>query len=176
MVSENSLTKVMKVDATGAALSALSDAAGPASTFASGMPLALRKALSTLLAGHPILMSQTSAPIASTTWAASPIRAGSDPYIWMAIGRSLSTKCSILSVLGRRRVRPSLEMNSIDTSPHPPIRRISNRKSRSVMPAMGARISGGSTVTAPMCSTLEYNKPLTAYVVPGTTTASRERS
>jgi hypothetical protein len=37
MVSENSLTKVMKVDATGAALSALSDAAGPASTFASGI-------------------------------------------------------------------------------------------------------------------------------------------
>jgi len=37
MVSENSLTKVMKVDATGAALSALSDAAGPASTFQSGI-------------------------------------------------------------------------------------------------------------------------------------------
>jgi hypothetical protein len=44
------------------------------------------------------------------------------------------------------------EMNSIDTTPTPPIRRTIKRKSRSVTPAMGASHSGGSTRTEPSCT------------------------
>ena len=43
------------------------------------------------------------------------------------------------------RVRDSLEMNSMETSPAPPTFRMMDRKWVSVIPAMGARIRGGST-------------------------------
>jgi hypothetical protein len=40
-------------------------------------------------------------------------------------------------------------MNSIVTTPTPPMRRTIRRKSRSVTPAMGARINGGSMGMVP---------------------------
>ncbi len=48
-----------------------------------------------------------------------------------------------------RRVIPSLLMNSIDTRPTPPTRLSSLRKWRSVIPAIGARINGGSIGIGP---------------------------
>ena len=53
-----------------------------------------------------------------------------------------SRVCRLPSTIARE------EMNSIDTRPTPPMRRTINRKSRSVTPAIGARNSGGSIVTA----------------------------
>src|SRR5258706_8080068 len=48
------------------------------------------------------------------------------------------------------RVNDSLEMNSIDTRPTSPILRMMERKCVSVIPAMGARTSGGSMARFPM--------------------------
>src|SRR5215210_5615402 len=70
----------------------------------------------------------------------------------MASGRSSALKY----IISRVRLLPWTmareETNSIDTTPTPPIRRISRRKSRSVTPAMGASQSGGSMRRGPICT------------------------
>src|SRR5262245_23134337 len=70
----------------------------------------------------------------------------------MARGRSSRSKASLLRVASTPRVSDSEEMNSMDTSPAPPQPRMIRRKALSVIPAIGARIRGGSTETGPIRS------------------------
>src|SRR5579863_9780408 len=70
----------------------------------------------------------------------------------MANGRSSSLKCIRSRVFWLPETIAREEMNSIDTTPMPPIRRTIRRKSRSVTPAIGASQRGGSTRTEPTCT------------------------
>src|SRR3954471_1808889 len=68
----------------------------------------------------------------------------------MASGRSSALKYISSRVRWLPLTIAFEEMNSIDTTPTPPIRRTMRRKSRSVTPAIGASQSGGSTETGPI--------------------------
>src|SRR5215470_9284886 len=67
----------------------------------------------------------------------------------MESGRSSSEKTIFASCRALPRVIASDEMNSIVTRPTPPMRRSISRYRWSVIPAMGARIRGGSIGTEP---------------------------
>src|SRR6266581_4330421 len=69
----------------------------------------------------------------------------------MASGRSSSENCIMCRVFSLPRVSASEEMNSMVTRPTPPMRFRMSRKYWSVIPAMGARMRGGSIATRPMC-------------------------
>ena len=68
--------------------------------------------LQTFLAGHPMLMSMTSAPAATLNAAASAIWAGSLPAICTACGRSLAARATRWRVFALACRRVSLEIIS----------------------------------------------------------------
>ncbi len=70
----------------------------------------------------------------------------------MASGRSSALKYISSRVFLLPLTIAFEEMNSMDTTPTPPIRRTIRRKSRSVTPAMGASQSGGSMRRGPSCT------------------------
>src|SRR5690606_29249639 len=100
--------------------------------------------------GQPMLTSTMSAPMDSTTRAASAMRSGSPPKIWMDTGRPSSVYSAYSSVRSMPRTRPSLLTISDTTSPQPPCRLTRRRKAVSVIPAMGETTNGESRSTDPI--------------------------
>ena len=118
----------------------------------SGVRIRLHPAwcLAILCTGQPMLTSIMSAPIPSTTCAASAILPGSPPKIWIDTGRSSSVYSAYSSVRSMPRTSPSELTISVTTSPHPPRRLTRRRKAVSVIPAIGASANGDSSVTDPI--------------------------
>src|SRR5688500_15413472 len=103
--------------------------------------------------GQPMFTSTALAPMPSTMAAASAILAGSPPKIWMETGRSSSVYSAYSRVRSMPRTRPSELTISLTTRPQPPWRFTSRRKAVSVIPAIGATPSAGSTGREPIFMT-----------------------
>src|SRR5476649_2288510 len=100
--------------------------------------------------GQPMLTSTMSAPMPSTTCAASAIFSGSPPKIWMEIGRSSSVYSAYSSVRSMPRTSPSALTISVTTRPQPPWRFTRRRNAVSVIPAIGAMAKGDCRFTEPI--------------------------
>src|SRR5213594_1485484 len=101
--------------------------------------------------GQPMFTSTMSAPMASTIRAASAIRPGSPPKIWIETGRSSSVYSAYSSVRSMPRTSPSELTISVTTRPQPPWRLTRRRNAESVMPAIGAMAKGEGSLTEPIC-------------------------
>ena len=95
----------------------------------------------TRLAGHPMLMSMIRAPPASTIRAASAIQRASHPAICTAVPAARSPSSALALASGLACTISWLATISLTTKPTPN-RDTSSRNGRSVIPAMGASMTG----------------------------------
>src|SRR5579862_8831248 len=127
----------------------------------------------TLLTGHPKLMSRTSKPRSSQTRAASAITAGSAPSNCAEMGCSSGSKAKYFNVLvGFRACSDALTpwelVNSVIMSPQPPRLRMKRRKTVSVTPAMGAKTVAGEIFTGPIKNSVGNScMPFISLILPG---------
>src|SRR6185436_17512398 len=94
----------------------------------------------------------------------------------MASGRSSALKYISSRVFRLPLTMALEEMNSMDTTPTPPIRRTIRRKSRSVTPAIGASQRGGSTRTVPSCTMARDCNAASGPELPASTGAAPRRA
>ncbi len=99
-----------------------------------------------------MLMSTMRAPMPATIRAVSAMAPASRPAIWTLTGNapSVSALARTAARVDGRGVTISVEATiSLTISPAPPWRATARRKARSVIPAMGARKTGGPSRVVP---------------------------
>ena len=81
-----------------------------------------------------------------------PTVAGSTPYSWIERGFSVASKWISCMVFSLRSTSARVVIISLTNRPLPPLNSLhSVRKGALVIPAMGARTTGGVTVCGPIC-------------------------
>lgn len=102
--------------------------------------------------GHPKLRSMWSArPSSAIMRTALPTVAGSTPYSWIERGFSVASKRISCMVFSLRSTSARVVIISLTNRPLPPLNSLHRvRKGAFVIPAMGARTTGGWTACGPI--------------------------